>query len=182
MTTDLADYAARQIAEKGNRTCGHPGARQFMNFSACPDCTPAKLAGHPEPPEPRCAKPLLCYGPCCVVKTEPPPDERRHQLDEEIEAWRGRARAEIMTLAHLGTFGPRDLAALLPVKLAQGHAREWLTRLLHEGVNAGALVQIDATSWRARRDGEAVQHIELEQSSHHVRVDSSRVERDNRYQ
>lgn len=163
-------------------TCGAP-ARRYMNTRACIEHTPAKLAGHAEPPTRGCTKPLACYRPCCV-QVAPPSNERRAELDAEIEKWRSYARAEILQVASIGLpFGPRELAALLPVKLAKGRAREWLTQLLDEGVNAGALVQLDKASWRLRRDGEPVQVIETSATPYRApRVDTDRVERDNRYQ
>lgn len=147
----LERIAARDAVPTGLTcsTCGAP-ARRYMNTRACVDHTPAKLAGHDEPPAPKCGKPLACYRPCCL-KPAPVSTQRRHELDEQIEAWKTSARAEIMTLASIGPFGPRDLAALLPVGLAKEHAREWLTALLDEGVKAGALVQISDTQWKGAR-------------------------------
>lgn len=152
------------------RTCGHANTRRFMNYSACADCTPAKLAGHPEPPEPKCAKPLLCYGPCCVA--ERPKIEHALDADELTHAWRARARSEIVQLARLGSFGLGDLAAVLPVHVPRAHARELVTALLDDGVNAGVLVR-DRGRWRARRDDEHLQH---------VAPTTAYVERENRYQ
>ena len=143
-----------------------------MNFSACPDCTPAKLAGHAEPPEPVCAKPLLCYGPCCV--TERPKIEHTLDADELAHAWRGRARSEIVQLSRLGSLGLGDLAAVLPTHVPRHVAREWVTQLLDDGVRAGVLVA-ERGRWRARRDDE---HPPYEAPS----IDADRVERENRYQ
>lgn len=132
-------------------TCTRPG-RTYQNVRACELHTPARLAGHPEPPTPRCNKPLACYLPCCLKRTDPLPVERRHELDDRIEAWKAHARAEIMQLASLPVpFGPRDLAALLPVKLAGEHARDWLMQLLDEGVTAGALARVGDTEWKGAR-------------------------------
>lgn len=175
----IAARDARQIVIPGTRTCGHPGARRYMNSSACPDCTPAKLAGHDEPPTPRCNKPIACYLPCCV-KPRPSSDELRHEYDDQVLAWRARAKAEIMVLARLGTFGPAELAGLLPINLARARAREWVLNLLDDGVRAGVLVQVDRSKWRARRPDEPVQHVEP--SGMQQIVDADRVERDNRYQ
>lgn len=38
-----------------NRRCGATPARRYVNSIACADHTPARLAGHPEPPEGTCA-------------------------------------------------------------------------------------------------------------------------------
>lgn len=150
-TADLADYAARQIAQKGAMTCGHDGARKFMNYSACPDCTPAKRAGHPEPPTPTCCRPLVCYLPCCLQKLEPTKPEPP-SANEQVEKWKAYARAEILTLAGLGyPFGPADLAALLPLKLAGDRAREWVMWLIEEGIEAGAIVATGDNRWKGAR-------------------------------
>lgn len=132
--------------------CTRPAIGFYLSGWRCQEHTPAKLAGHPEPPTPTCAKPLLCYRECCAVKTEPAPVEKRHELDERIAAWKAHARAEILQLASLGyPFGPRDLAALLPVKLAGDSARDWLMQLLDEGVTAGALARVGDTEWKGAR-------------------------------
>lgn len=131
--------------------CGNQG-RRYMNTRACADDSPAALAGHDEPPTPTCNKPTACYLPCCLRRTDPLPVERRHELDERIEAWRIHARAEIITLAGLGyPFGPGDLAALLPVKIAGDHAREWLQTLLDEGIKAGAIERVGDHQWKGAR-------------------------------
>jgi hypothetical protein len=157
--------------------CTRPG-RRFMNLRACELHAPAPIRAT------ECLKPLRCYCASCARHDEPAPVDRRHELQERIEAWRQHARGEIMQLASLRVpFGPRDLAALLPIKLAGSSARDWLTQLLDEGVNAGALVQLGPAQWRARRDDEAVQRVETSATPYTLpRVDTDRVERDNRYQ
>lgn len=131
--------------------CGAPG-RQYQNVKACSEHSPAALAGHPEPPTPTCRKPIACYLPCCLRRTDPLPVEKRHELDERIELWRTYARDEIKVLAGQPyAFGPGDLAALLPVKLAGDSAREWLAQLLEEGVKAGAIVAVGDHQWKGAR-------------------------------
>jgi hypothetical protein len=131
--------------------CGAPG-RRYMNTKACPDHTPAKIAGHAEPPIPKCGKPLACYLPCCATKTQPPPAELRTELEHRIDEWRDYARGEIKVLAGLGySFGPGDLAALLPVNLLGDGARDHLQALLEEGVKAGAIVAVGQHQWKGAR-------------------------------
>jgi len=123
-----------------------------MNVWACPDHTPARVAGHPEPPTPTCGRPLACYLPCCKTRVEPTPVEKRHELDERVVAWQEYARGEILTLASQPyPFGPGDLAALLPVRLAGEHARSWLERLLEEGEKAGAITRVGDHQWKGAR-------------------------------
>lgn len=132
-------------------TCERPG-RRYQNSKACEDHTPARLAGHPEVPEPTCNAPLSCYRPCCLKRVEPPPTVKRQELDHRIEEWRTYARGEILALASQPyPFGPGDLAALLPLKLAGEHAREWLTLLLDEGEKAGAIVRVGDHEWKGAR-------------------------------
>lgn len=121
-----------------------------MNTKACPLHTPAAMAGNPEPPATVCAKPLTCYRHCCVTELEPVKVEP--DANELVERWKTYARAEIMTLAGLGyPFGPADLAALLPIKLAGDRAREWVMWLLDEGIEAGAIVAVAPNQWKGVR-------------------------------
>lgn len=46
------------------RHCGATPARRYVNSIACADHTPARLAGHPEPPEGTCAPKRCLCGTC----------------------------------------------------------------------------------------------------------------------
>lgn len=150
--------------------CTRPG-RRFMNIRACELHAPAAIAPT------TCNKPLVCYAACCVARL--PKIEYKLDADELVHAWRGRARSEIMQLTRLGSFGLGDLAAILPTHVPRARARELVTSLLDDGVNAGVLVRIDGR-WRARREGEELQHVDTYVPP--PPVDTDRVERDNRYQ
>lgn len=132
--------------------CGAPG-RRYMNWRGCLEHSPAAYAGHPEPPAPTCGKPLTCYRSCCAGDA-PKPKLKPDEIDanELVDRWKAHARAEIMVLAGLGyPFGPGDLAALLPLKLAGDNARDWLTWLLDEGIEAGAIVALGDNRWKGAR-------------------------------
>jgi hypothetical protein len=181
----LARIKARNDAHvaAGGVLCGYPGCtrpgRRFMNMRAC------KLHQLFEPHQPptTCDKPLVCYRECCAGRRQTS-DERRAEYDAQVIEWRANARSEIMTIARIGLpFGPRELAAVLPVKLARQAARDWLLALLDDGVNHGVLVQLSEFSWRMRREHEPIQHVEPRTGGSYVTtVDADRVERDNRYQ
>lgn len=74
------------LATQG-RYCAAPGARQYIQGWRCPEHTPARLAGLPEPGTGAYCAPKRCYCGECPAYTE-----TTHYPPSEVETWPIEAR------------------------------------------------------------------------------------------